>query len=63
MMREWFILRFGKLPELHYDYFLEWQNRFEESEEAAITHMDLESRKKWQEVKNVWSDGRIGKTF
>jgi len=54
MVREWFILRFGRMPEHDRAYFDEWKNRFARGgEEAGIGHMDSESQRKWEKVKSA----------
>ena len=49
-IREWFILRFNKLPDEDFDYYQEWVHRFKEGENMAIKHMDLRSRGIWKRV-------------
>ena len=46
----WFYKRFGRLPEKDVAYFKEWEERFKSGD--AWKHMDLESRKVWQELRD-----------
>ena len=55
-IRDWFILRFGRLPESRKDgYFDEWNNRFRYGLDAAFGHMDNESRKCWNKVADIYN--------
>ena len=56
MIREWFILRFKRMPESKGHYFQEWLERFDISEENAINHMDKDSEKMW--IKVLWAHGK-----
>ena len=55
MVREFFILRFRRMPESDRMYFDEWCERFSKGEKSAISRMDSESRKAWIKVKKAWS--------
>lgn len=60
MIREWFILRFGKMPEHDRAYYGEWKRRFQEGgEDAGLSHMDLESQRKWLKVKSAYKLDKV----
>jgi len=60
IIREWFILRFGKMPEHDRAYYNEWKRRFKiGGEEAGISHMDLESQRKWEKVKSAHNLSKV----
>jgi hypothetical protein len=52
MIREWFVLRFSKLPEEDRTYFAEWVGRFEKGPDWAWDRMDSDSRACWTRVWN-----------
>jgi hypothetical protein len=58
MVREFFILRFRRMPESDQSYFNEWCERFSRGEKFAISRMDSDSRKAWGKVKKAWKEGR-----
>jgi len=52
-LRDWFILRFGRMPEHDKRYYADWQERFKRW--SGWAYMDLESRKKWLKVEDAYS--------
>lgn len=50
-IRDWFIMRFNKLPEQDPAYYQEWIQRFRKG--TAVDRMDLESRKVYDKVSTV----------
>lgn len=47
--REFFILRFGRMPETDTAYYAEWERRF--STGHPETYMDMESRRAYNKVR------------
>jgi len=58
-IRDWFIMRFGKLPEQDPSYYQEWIQRFRKG--TAVDRMDLESRRMYDKVSTVRMKSKMRK--
>ena len=52
MIRDWFILRYHKLPDYDIEYYEDWVKRFAAGD--ALNFMDIKSRAAWTKVENAY---------